>query len=283
MSDTQTNFGEKATARQGRHALPFFSVLALLALVAGVIWKSRAHENHLHGSAMGCQWNLEWRGTSLPPEKLKQEVALTLEKWEQVLSQWRPDSDLSRYNRGEAPSTDLSRVLAMAEEIKKQTGGAFDHHILEQVHAAGFGPEGKGVDLSSIGKGFGVDRVCEQLRELGLKDFVFALAGEVKAVGGEWPVDIEKPQLSGGGVLRTIMLRDQAIATSGNYRQFRETKEGIVTHIIDPRTGRSVIRPVSSVTVIAGDSATASSWATALFVLGPEFKGYPSGHLVSWQ
>lgn len=283
MNDLRTNDGEKATARRGRHALPFFSVLALLALVAGVIWKSRPHENHLHGSAMGCQWNLEWRGASPPPERLKREVALTLEKWEQVLSQWRPNSDLSRYNRGEAPSADLSRVLGMADEMKKETGGAFDHHILERVHAAGFGPEGKGVDLSSIGKGFGVDRVCERLRELGLKDFVFALAGEVKAVGGEWPVDIEKPVLGGGGTLRTVMLRDQAIATSGNYRQFRETKEGIITHIIDPKTGKSVIRPPCSVTVIARDSATASSWATALFVLGPEFKGYPAEYVVSWQ
>jgi thiamine biosynthesis lipoprotein len=259
--------------------------LAVLALLAGfVAWKSRPAPRHLQGSAMGCRWTLEWRGDAPPPAELRAEVALTLEKWEQILSQWRPSSDLSRHNLGEPATPELLRVLADAEVIRQQSGGAFDPHILEKVHAAGFGPEGQGIDLSSIGKGFGVDRVVERLRGLGMRDFVFALAGEVRATGGQWPVDIERPVPGGGGgVLRTVMLKDRAIATSGNYIQYRETAEGMVTHIIDPRTGKSVIRPPCSVTVIAADSANASSWATALFVLGPEFTGYPEGLGVSWQ
>lgn len=270
-------------ARRGRRALPlFFSMLALLALVGVIFLKTRRHEDQLHGSAMGTRWTLQWRGDSPPPSGLKQEIAVVLEKWEQVLSQWRPGSDLSRYNGGAPATPELSRVLAMAEEIKGASHGAFDHQILEKVHAAGFGPEGSGIDLSSIGKGFAVDRVCERLRERGMDDFVFALAGEVRAVG-EWPVEIEKPLLSGYEMDHVIQLKNQAVATSGNYRQFRETKAGLVSHIIDPRTGEPVIRPPSSVTVIAGDCATASAWATALFVLGPEFKDHPRELKVSWQ
>lgn len=260
-------------------------IAALLCGLFGFLFlKGRGRATtELHGAAMGCQWTLEWRGDAVPPETLRREVSTTLEKWEQVLSQWRPASDLSRYNRGEAPTPELSRVLALADGVKTATSGAFDHHLLEQVHAAGFGPEGKGVDLSSIGKGFAADRVGERLRELGVKDFVFAIAGEVVAGDGDWPVDIEKPELGGRTIAKTVMLRNQAIATSGNYRQFIPSDEGLRTHIIDPKTGKPVIRPPSSVTVIAPDCASASSWATALFVLGPEFKGYPAGLEVSWQ
>lgn len=258
-------------------------LLGFCGLIALLVWK-RVHQGHeLHGSAMGVRWTLAWRGSAPPPEDLRREVSATLEKWEQVLSQWRSNSDLSRYNRGEPASTDLSRVIAMAEDIKTATGGAFDHHILEKVHAAGFGPAGTGIDLSSIGKGFGVDRVGERLRELGVNDFAFALAGEVLTGDGEWPVEIERPDLGGGAPLGSVRLRNRAIATSGNYQQFRFDQEGLKTHIIDPKTGKPVIRPPSSVTVIARDCATASAWATAIFVLGPRFKDYPPGFEVQWQ
>lgn len=261
-----------------------FVILALCGLIGFLFLKGRGTPaRELHGAAMGCQWTLEWRGDVVLPETLRREVSMTLEKWEQVLSQWRPNSDLSRYNRGETATVELSRVLMLADGMKEATGGAFDHHLLEQVHAAGFGPEGTGVDLSSIGKGFAADRVGERLRELGVKDFVFAIAGEVVAGDGDWSVDIERPQLAGRSLQRTVALRNQAIATSGNYRQFIPSDEGLRTHIIDPKTGQSVIRPPSSVTVIAPDCASASAWATALFVLGPEFKEYPADFQVSWQ
>ncbi len=259
-------------------------LLGFCGLLAVMFWKPAAKPARtLHGSAMGVSWNLQWRGSSPPPAHLQREVAATLEKWEQVLSHWRSLSDLSRHNRGEAPTADLARVLALADNFKKQTHGAFDHHILEKVHAAGFGPAGNGIDLSSIGKGYAADRVGEKLRELGMTDFIFSLAGEVIVGDAAWPVAIERPDLIQTNTSRTMTLKRQAIATSGNYRQFRQTKTGLVSHIIDPKTGAPVIRPPSSVTVIGPDCATASSWATALFVLGPEFKDYPVTLTVSWQ
>ncbi|HVJ44873.1 MAG TPA: FAD:protein FMN transferase [Luteolibacter sp.] len=257
-------------------------LLGFLALLGFLFWKRSPRTTELHGSAMGVRWTLEWHGQSPPPADLKSEVSATLEHWEQVLSQWRPTSDLSRHNHGEAATPELARVIMLADEIRSATGGAFDHHILGKVHAAGFGPEGEGIDLSSIGKGFAVDRVCERLGSLGMNDFIFALAGEVRAEG-EWPVDIEKPLPAASVSKHTIRLGNRSIATSGNYRQFRETNDGIVSHIIDPRTGKPVIRPFSSVTVVAKDCATASAWATALFVLGPDHPNRPPGAEVIWQ
>lgn len=278
MSDHRKSF-----PAQARGAIrPVLMVAVLLGLFSLVFFKTHPRDHRLQGSAMGVQWTLEWRGEGPDSATLRRETAAIFEHWEQVLSQWRSTSDLSRHNRGEPATPDLDRVIALADAIKTATGGAFDHHILGKVHAAGFGPAGEGIDLSSIGKGFAVDRVHERLRSLGMRDFVIALAGEVRAEG-EWPVAIEKPDPSVSSTTKTVVLRDRAIATSGNYRQYRETPEGIVSHIIDPRTGQPVIRPFSAVTVLAPDCATASSWATALFVLGPDFKGFPPELEVDWR
>jgi len=256
-------------------------IIVLLAFGIG-FFLIRPEEKILTGSAMGSQWHLEWRGKSPSPDELAREVATTLEKWEQILSHWRADSDLSRYNRGEAASAELTRVLELAEAVRVESGGAFDHRMLAQSHAAGFGPAGKGVDLSAIGKGFAVDRVGETLRSLGVRDFIFELGGEVLTGDGEWKIGIEHPQPATSTISHTRVLKNQALATSGNYRQFHPEHGGLASHLLDPRDGKPIIRPPSSVSVIARDCATADAWATALFILGPDHPP-PVGVECEWQ
>lgn len=249
--------------------------LGALAFIGALVFKGResAGPSPLTGQAMGTTWTLAWRGNA-PPD-LRSEVSTVLERWEQVMSQWRTDSDLSRFNRGEPASDDLTKLLRLAETMREASGGAFDHQILAQVHAAGYGPPGKGIDLSAIGKGFAVDRVAERLRQLDVRDFVFELGGEVIAGDGDWPVEIERPAPNSHEPARTVTLRNRALATSGNYHQ--------PGHLIDPRTGKPVERPPCSVSVLAEDCATADAWATAVFVLGPDFRDFPANIGVSWQ
>lgn len=233
------------------------------------------------GEAMGTTWKLAWRGGDVAAG-VEEEVSETLSKWEQVMSQWREDSDLSRFNRGEPATPDLQRVIDLAEEIREASSGAFDHRLLKETGESGFGPGGKGIDLSGIGKGFAVDRVAEVLRRHGIDDFIFELGGEILVGDGVWEVAIEKPDPASRGIARRIKLRDQALATSGNYRLFKPATGGLASHILDPRTGQSVVRPPSSVSVIAKDCATADAWATALFVSGKDVPG-PPGLKVIWN
>ena len=229
---------------------------------------------------MGTTWKLAWRGA--PGGGLDCDVAETLRKWEDVLSQWKPDSDLSRFNRGEPATPELQRVIDLAEGIRVASGGAFDHRMLKETGEAGFGPGGSGIDLSAIGKGFAVDRVGDILKQRGITDFVFELGGEILAGDGEWEVAIEKPDPATNELSRTVKLRNQALATSGNYRQFKPAPGGLASHILDPRTRKPIIRPPCSVSVIAADCATADAWATALFVLGPAASP-PPGLGVGWN
>jgi FAD:protein FMN transferase len=254
--------------------------LALLGVLLFLRGKSPAVVRY-HGQAMGCEWTLLCRDDAGHHTEVSREVREVLEHWEQVMSTWRADSDLMRFNRGEAATEDLQRVLTLAERMRMATDGCFDERLLEKVHEAGFAPEGKGIDLSGIGKGYAVDRVAERLRAMGVRDFLFQLAGETIAGDKAWPVGIELADPGGMRVAKTISLQNRALATSGNYRQFMETENGIVSHIIDPRTGQPVLRRFGAVTVIAADCATADAWATALFVSGK--REVPDGLEVIWQ
>lgn len=267
-----------------RLILIFLGIFAVLALLAPR--KNMPAVQRLNGRAMGCSWTLLWRNPPGDASALKTDIAAELEHWEQVMSTWRENSDLCRYNRGEPASDDLAKVLRAAEKVRAESGGAFDERCLAAVHRAGFGPAGQGVDLSGIGKGFAVDRVADLLRQRGVHDFLFQLAGETIAGDEVWEVALEHPDPATSTRSQVVRLQRQAMATSGNYRQFQPSANvhaPVVSHIIDPRTGSPVLRKFASVTVIADQAATADAWATALFVAGPEQKQPTAVSRVIWQ
>lgn len=129
------------------------------------------------------------------------------------------------------------------------------------------------VDLSAIAKGFGVDHVAAGLEALGRRDYLVEIGGEVRASGerpggGPWRVAIEKPRDAGRAIQSIVELRDQSMATSGDYRIFYLEGGRRVSHTIDPRNGRPVGDGPASATVIAASATEADAWATTLMVLG---------------
>ncbi len=132
-------------------------------------------------------------------------------------------------------------------------------------------------DLSAVAKGYGVDQVAAALLEEGLTRFMVEVGGEIVAAGlnqanGPWRIGIERPAQS-GGIERVVPLSGHAMATSGDYRNVREVEGRVVSHMIDPRTGRPVDHRLASVSVIAGTCLLADGIATTLEVLGPD-EGY---------
>ena len=71
-------------------------------------------------------------------------------------------------------------------------------------------------------------------------------------------------------VQRTLRLKNVAVATSGDYRNFFEVDGVRYSHSIDPRTGYPVAHELVSVTVVHPSSMHADAWATALTVMGAE-------------
>lgn len=132
------------------------------------------------------------------------------------------------------------------------------------------------VDLSAIAKGHGVDRVAGRLDAAGCTDYLVDVGGEVRArgvnpAGGAWRIGVEVPDpTSAGAIQRVVLLRDAALATSGDYRNFVEDAGRRYSHTIDPRTGYPVDHALASVTVLHAAAMWADGYATLLSVLGPE-------------
>tara|TARA_R110001592_G_scaffold211445_1_gene463253 strand:- start:2754 stop:3800 length:1047 start_codon:yes stop_codon:yes gene_type:complete len=145
----------------------------------------------------------------------------------------------------------------------------------ESNHAVTKLADGVYCDLSGIAKGYAVDAVAQALSAEGLDRFMVEVGGEVRtsglnSAGVPWNIAIEKP-VSEGRVLQEIVgLRDIALATSGDYRNFYEVDGKRVAHTIDPVTSKPVAHSAASVSVLHPQCALADAYATAMMVLGPE-------------
>jgi thiamine biosynthesis lipoprotein len=214
------------------------------------------------------------------------------ERLEQVLSRFRPDSELSRLNRdgrSAEASHDLVRVVELSLAAREATGGRFDPTVHDALVAAGYDrtfeevpPEagsvstegaacggvfrvdglaielapGTRLDLGGIGKGYAVDEVAESLAITG--PCLVNAGGDLAVRGGAWPVGVAD------GL--TLELSRGGMATSGRDRR-RWVRGGAEQHhLIDPSTGRPAESELVRVTVVAGSAAEAEVLATAAFL-----------------
>ena len=131
------------------------------------------------------------------------------------------------------------------------------------------------VDLSAIAKGYGVDAVSRFLESERISAFLVEIGGEVRVSGrkpdGEaWRLAIEEPVSQRREINRVVALDSQAMATSGDYRNYYESEGERFSHTIDPKSGKPIRHNLASVTVIADDCMTADALATAFNVMGFE-------------
>lgn len=207
---------------------------------------------------------------------------------------------------------DILSLIEIAKNIGESTGGKYDITIGALVDLWGFGSKGSRdkppskaqidealklvgadklvvdlkenklmkkvagleVDLSSIAKGFAVDKVSEYLKSEGLNNFLVEIGGELRASGTKsggniWKIGIEKPLKDGKLEPQKIIDLDNfSIATSGNYKNYFKYGDKYYGHTIDPTTGASAIHNLLSVSVLHQKCALADAWATALMVSG---------------
>jgi thiamine biosynthesis lipoprotein len=169
---------------------------------------------------MGTGWSL--RAVS-PPAGVAAGVQAALDRVVAQMSQWEPESDLSRFNRAPAGRwqmlpPEFVTVLKAALEVAEASGGAFDPAMGALSDLWGFGaapapagvPDqasiaaamaGKGaieldalglrarrtgqarLDFSGIAKGFGVDQAAEWLLAQGLRHVLVEVGGELRGAG----------------------------------------------------------------------------------------------------
>jgi FAD:protein FMN transferase len=211
---------------------------------------------------------------------------------------------------------ELAQVLDYALGLARMSDGAYDVTVGPLVDLWGFGPDpaalrvpdeaaivaararvgwqkvevdverqrarkqpGVRLDLSSLGKGRGVDRVAEYLDAHGVANYLIDLSGKLRARGrnahgAPWQVAVEQPAPDHpSGAARTVpavvALRNESIATAGDYRRFFDSGRRHYSHIIDPRSGAPVTHGTLSATALGPTCMQADALATLLMVMEP--------------
>ena len=175
------------------------------------------------GDTMGTRYSARF---TVPPHADVKAIAAALDAAvtavDRQMSNWKPDSDLSRLNRA-APGdwiqvpANLATVLQRSIGIGRETGHAFDIGVGDLVDAWGFGPSAAppprapvaaqprapietlievdvaggrvrkhgpvSLDLCGIAKGFGVDELGRVLDAQGIGSWLVGIDGEMRVRG----------------------------------------------------------------------------------------------------
>lgn len=232
-----------------------------------------------------------------------------MERLEQVLSRFRPDSQLSRLNReGQLEGADraLVAVVMRALDYSRLTKGAFDISVEPLLSAyrlaaeRGETPEpadlgrllalvdyravsveeglvrldqpGMAITLDGIGKGFVIDEGARRLRELGFPQILVEVGGDLVGgcrADGPWHVGIRSPRAAGPDQWIGVAQLSQQALATSGDYTNAFTRDFTEHHIIDPRRGRSPAE-LASVSTLAPSAMAADALSTALLVMGSE-------------
>ncbi len=244
------------------------------------------------------------------------EAALTavmgeMHRVDRCMSPHKPHSELSRINRDAATSpvplsTEMSRLLARANDFAQLSDGAFDityaavgqlydyrqrirpsdaalararalvgwRNLILDLHAGTvrFALDGMRIDLGGFAKGHAVDNATAILRELGIRHAIVSAGGDSRVIGDRrgrpWTIGVRDPRRP-GEMVAMLPLEDVSISTSGDYERYFDADGVRHHHLIDPATGRSP-SSVRSVTILAEDGLTTEALSKCVFVLGVE-------------
>lgn len=183
-----------------------------------------------------------------------------------LITAWGFDAELPR----NLSSVEVDSLLNIVDFDAFVLDPQASHLVKKRQHVA--------LNFSAIAKGYGVDAVALWLEHNGVSSYFVEIGGEIRTAGQNpagrpWRTGIDRPEAVEGQprtLQAVIPLRESAMATSGNYRNFY-VRDGVkYVHTINPATGYPEISTLLSATVLAEDCMTADAYATAFMVMGLE-------------
>ncbi len=192
---------------------------------------------------------------------------------DQKFSTYKPESEISKINRGEMLepdySDDMKEIFYLAEQTKQDTNGYFNIKNNEG-----------NLDPSGIVKGWAIWKASLLLKQSGRKYFCIGVGGDIQVSVENpaiqfWTVGIKNPfDLS--QIVKGLRVTDQGVATSGSYERG--------SHIYNPLKPTQPLNQILSITVIGPNIYEADRFATAAFAMGrngihlieslPKLEGY---------
>lgn len=132
------------------------------------------------------------------------------------------------------------------------------------------------LDFNAIAKGYAVDRIAAFLKTKDIHNYLIEVGGELVAKGEnkiknkKFVVGIDDPTANDRSIPAVkVNLNNKALASSGNYRHFREdpVTGNKYVHTVDPLTGYTKNSNVLGVSVLANTCAVADAYATAFMAM----------------
>lgn len=190
-------------------------------------------------------------------DQIFNKIYTELERIDSSYSNYKPNSEISRFNRGEIAEASLSKelkqILSACRQAEEATNGYFSAWAKGSLDANGYI------------KGWAISRAGELIAGQGYKTFCIAAGGDILARGSKvWRVGIQNP-FDRQKIIEVVELENQSIATSGNYERG--------AHIINPKTKKPASH-WASVSIIGPDIIEADVMATACFAMGEKAEGF---------
>lgn len=206
----------------------------LVILIVGTILIIRQQHSMPYQQCSGVIFGTTYHVTYQYDEDLKAEVVDKLKEVDAALSMFNERSTISKINNNQAVEPDkmFLDVFQLAQQVSKDTHGAFDITVAPLVNLWGFGfkhaqeptkhaidslrqfvgyqkvsYDGKTIqkqdprimlDCSAIAKGYGTDVVARLMDEKGVKNYLVEIGGEVVTRGISekrvpWKIGVTKP------------------------------------------------------------------------------------------
>lgn len=195
-----------------------------------------------------------------------------LDRLEAMFSTFRPDSEISRINRGELHALDASpeviEVLDACTWLEHASHGAFRARR----------PGDALLDPAGFVKGWAAELAAKSLDRAGLRQWYLSVGGDIQTRGvardgSPWHIGIADPTgHDPRSLIALVEVDGLAVATSGTAARGR--------HLWDGRTDAHA-EELASMTVVGPHLTWADAFATAAFVMGPagvdwvaDFDGY---------
>ena len=267
-------------------------------------------ENLVSKTFRAMNSDIELFATGAPAERRLERAERWLAAYEARFSRFRVLSELSRLNtsagRPFIASPGLFTLAQLGLTLARRSAGLFDPTVLPALDAAGYDrsfelvrgrgdkktaprrrftwqdveldpatrsirmPEGCGIDLGGIGKGWAVDRMAAILGEPCLVNGGGDVyAGERPEDGTPWRIGVADPFEPERDVM-VLAVENRGVATSSTLKRRWQSGDIWQHHLIDPRTGGPSESDAVQVTAVAPTAVEADYHAKVALLLGTE-------------
>ena len=286
----------------------FFALIVGLGCIYIAYDYNSKSNSLLKGSIYGTTWSIN--SSDYISDYHIANIKNILNSIDQLASNYKEDSEIAKINKSPLNkdltiSNELYELISKAKLITALSDGNYDITLGKVSASNGFSPNfGEKLsisdnslnkkydlnqtrlikyqdfwfDMSSIAKGYAVQQLHQYLLSNNLENHLIDIGGEVIVHGDNksraWVVGIQDPSNIQNKPIITISNKNSgflAIATSGEYRNFRYKDSKTISHTLDPSTNESIDSNLQSITVVSETSATlADAYATAINVMGYE-------------